>query len=280
MKDKNSISVFDKIVNKLSKSGGKIITIDDILPLVCPEQKNLSAKIWTDANKKVPPMVYKTIYRLKALGLLLPLKNGVYYVQKPNETKILQEVVDDEYWQVLRRVGAYFGAPPPIITGNKALELYLKDQSIPDEILCYSDAGSARFTLSPLHTLRFFQPKDTRGDIPLHRFATWSEKIVINGIDFRIAKIELALLESLLHTDKKNIASPQLIARFLSRFSSQLQPQILAALVSFRYITALNRLKEIAKALGYTQLYQDCLDIIKKEGKGCFVSVDVSAFLR
>jgi hypothetical protein len=46
--------------------------------------------------------------------------------------------------------------------------------------------------------------------------------------------------------------------------------------VRVRYITAVNRLRAIAKEAGYDQLYRDCLDVIRNEGANCFISISSS----
>ena len=46
--------------------------------------------------------------------------------------------------------------------------------------------------------------------------------------------------------------------------------------MSRRYITSINRLREIAQIRGDERLYEQCVSIIRDEGGGCFVTGDIT----
>lgn len=94
----------------------------------------------------------------------------------------------------------------------------------------------------------------------------------MEGQKFRIACPELALLDTLVLRDAHTGIDQYLVEKFLKRSSKTLSRETLGALVSLKYITAINRLRSIAQGMGNTPLYEMCVDIIKQEGGGCFVS--------
>jgi len=128
-----------------------------------PQDKSLLSKIRKgEEAQKMPAYVYKSVYRLRALGWLLPIKNGIYFIQDPLFPRSLSDVLASEYWQIVRRVCDHFGPPQPVITGRKAMEIHLKDLSTPQEILFYSDLPSSKLSLHASATIRFIQPKGTK----------------------------------------------------------------------------------------------------------------------
>ena len=99
-----------------------------------------------------------------------------------------------------------------------------------------------------------------------------TRRVEIEGLPFRTADTELALLDSLLvHTGREEIDRP-LIVKFLKKHAKYLRRDVIGQLVSMRYITAVNRLREIAYDTGDEKLYRLCVDVIRVEGAGCFVT--------
>ncbi len=64
-----------------------------------------------------------------------------------------------------------------------------------------------------------------------------------------------------------------LILRFLEKYASRLSRDALGEFVKYRYIRALNRIRSLSKSHGFIDLYEDSLDIIRKEGGGCYLSL-------
>lgn len=59
---------------------GEFIDIDDIADIVDPDFRKKSG------NKKSP--TYKMLYRLKGSGIILPIKQGLYYVPESADINI------------------------------------------------------------------------------------------------------------------------------------------------------------------------------------------------
>jgi hypothetical protein len=62
------------------------------------------------------------------------------------------------------------------------------------------------------------------------------------------------------------------IDSFISLWGGSLDREILWDLVARRYITGINRLRELAQKIDKQKLYQQCLSVIRDEWGGCFVT--------
>lgn len=82
------------------------------------------------------------------------------------------------------------------------------------------------------------------------------------------------LLEALTHKNGVPDIDMYVVKRYLKRHHSRLSAQNLHKLVELRYISAINRLREISRDSGYEDLYATCVDVIKKSGKGCFLTMN------
>lgn len=62
------------------------------------------------------------------------------------------------------------------------------------------------------------------------------------------------------------------MSKFLSKYPKALRREELGKLVSFKYLKAVNRLREIARDKRYSDAYEKALDVVKREGGNCFVT--------
>lgn len=91
---------FNKIVKKLSRKPGIAIDLEDIAEYVDPGFAR------GEAGKRD---TYKTAYRLKSEGVLLPIRNGLYLVRPetaPSNSAQLDEIrfVEDAYWKIVKKI--------------------------------------------------------------------------------------------------------------------------------------------------------------------------------
>ena len=257
---------FDKVVKKMWNLEGNIISIIDVSNITDPDfsKKDSVAKSST----------YKTLYRLKACDIITPIRQGLYFVNNQKSTSI-ERIIEDNYWSIAKKIltqetgGEYF------ISGNKALEIYLKDFSLPRKLITYHPAGTKNIALSPDHTLSI-RPinsgKKTSNKNLYTVLKKYTKTIEIDGIKLRIASLETSLLDALLIRDESDGIDQYLINKCIKRFGKTLDRKILWDLVAQKYITSINRLRELARDSGNTPLYELCLDIIKQEGGGCFIT--------
>lgn len=245
---------------------GEFIDIDDISDIVDPDFRKKSL------NKRSP--TYKVLYRLKGSNILIPIKQWLYYVPESENINI-EWIVEDGYWRIVKKIlsrevwGEYF------ISGNKALEILMKDYSAPKKLIVSGKDTTKNLQISKTYSLSV-RPI-TSGKKTLNRniysfFKRYTDSLEIDDQKLRIACPELALLDTLLIRDTDNGIDQYLVEKFLKRSSKILRREILGKLVSMKYITAINRLRSIAQDMKNISVYEMCIDIIKQEGGGCFVS--------
>lgn len=187
----------------------------------------------------------------------------------------IELITEDRYWKIVKKIlsrevhGEYF------ISGNKALEILMKDYSAPKKLLVSGQDATRNLQISPSYSLSIrpiTSGKKTGNNNVYPLFKKYTDPLEIDGEKLRIACPELALLDTLLLRDTDNGIDQYLIEKFLKRSSKILRREVLGKLVSMKYITAINRLRSIAKDMKNIPLYETCIDIIKQEGGGCFVS--------
>lgn len=205
---------------------------------------------------------------------MIPIKQGLYYVVESENTNI-EAVIEDRYWTIVKKVlsretgGEYF------ISGSKALEFHMKDYSAPKKLLVSGKDAIKNLQISPTYSLSIRpitsgQKTQSKNAYPLLK--KYTDSLEIENEKLRIACPELALLDTLVIRDTENGIDQYLTEKFLKRSSKILRREVLGALVSIKYITAINRLRSIAKDMNNTAIYEMCIDIIKQEGGGCFVT--------
>ena len=255
----------NKIVKKLQKKNGAIVTIEDIGDILDPGSK------WLVRDKA---RIHQVIYALKWLGTLISIRNGLYYVAD-GILHSWQEVVEARYWDIVKMIAHAEALKDWVIGGEKALELIMMDYSIPYQLIIYTKDIAKKVVVSPNHEIVF---RTIISWEKQHRSNAYgilkkqSQSVDILKVSFPVLWLESALLDALtIHDHEEGIAEP-LVLKFLKRYESRLERWSLGILVSVRYIRAINRLREITKNHAYDRLYEICLDVIKKEGWGCFVT--------
>lgn len=162
-----------------------------------------------------------------------------------------------------------------MIGGEKALEIHLSNYSIPDILIIYTRDTAMRIKLIDgrevhLRTL-VSGPKTGRKNL----WRTIADNAITIGLPekIQICGRELALLESLSLRRHDAGVEEANIARFLRSFATTLDRDILGNLTRLRYIRPLNRLRVLARDLGYASLYTMTLEIIRDEGGGCYLNL-------
>lgn len=254
---------FDKIVNKLYEKKWNILTILDI------------QDTFYSPDEKGRIQAYKVVSRLKKNGILLPIRHGIFYVKK-SELENIVDIIDENYWKIVRAIiseenlgQSYF------ISGIASLHIHMRIYSAPDTLTLYTNEITKNIKITPNSTIKFSTIstwKSLKNTNAYNRLSKFVMRVELDGISMRIATRELALLEWLSHgkTSKEDMI---LILKFLKKFEKTLDLEILGKLVSVRYITAINRLREIAKNNGFERLYAGCIQIIAREWKWCFLTV-------
>ncbi len=262
---------FDKIVHKLWTKKSSIILIDDLVELVDPD--NSRAEVGMRE-------VYKIVYRLKSEWHMLALRNGLFLLGPKVDAKSEVELIESHYWEIARayiksEVGSEY-----VIGGAKALEFHIADMSTPASLIVYTRFLSKQVILSKNHRL-IFKKRETWKRSSGSLFPKLLPHVLrktISGIDFKMLNHEASLLDVLLLQNSGGVIDTYLILKFLKKYHHTLQRNILGNLVELRYISSINRLREIAKSQGYDRLYRDCVSIIRDEWAGCFLASKVSLY--
>jgi len=101
------------------------------------------------------------------------------------------------------------------------------------------------------------------------KFSEYRKEISIEGMDFKISGLELALLEAALVEDMYEWVDVWLLVRTIKKYGAVFNRSTFNEIGKYKYNMSYNRLKEISKTINI-DLYNIFLDIIKKNW-WCFV---------
>lgn len=204
---------------------------------------------------------------------LYMIQNSKLKIQNWNNEQILTGW--QKYWQIIAKLIELHSPSGGVIGGEKALEIHLSNYSIPDILIIYTRDTAMRIKLIDgrevhLRTL-VSGPKTGRKNL----WRTIADNAITIGLPekIQICGRELALLESLSLRRHDAGVEEANIARFLRSFATTLDRDILGNLTRLRYIRPLNRLRVLARDLGYASLYTMTLEIIRDEGGGCYLNL-------
>lgn len=241
---------FDKIVNKLWKKWWKIILNSDIFELIDPEQK--------EENKV---LVNKTVYKLKSIWLLKTIKNWVYIIPDKEDEKLNEiDLIEKYYFKLIKRYIKEYVWNEYYISWKKSLEFHLKNYSIPENIYI---------------TTRNFEKKIKIWNYTLIFKKVWGKNNIFNklqkmtipkeidSINFKISNLELALIETSLINENISWVEISILNQTIKKYNKVFVIQNFYYIWELKYITAINRLKELSKNIN-KELYEVFLNIIKK----------------
>ncbi len=204
-------------------------------------------------------------------GVVERLASGIYLVQ--NEIGSIE--IWKIYWQIIAKLIELHSPSGGVIWWEKALELHLSNYSIPDILIIYTRDTALRIKLTDgreVH-LRTLVSGAKTGKKNLWRTLVDNAITIELPAKIQICARELALLEALSLRRHDAWVEEASIARFLRSFASSLDRDTLGNLTRLRYIRPLNRLRVLARDLGYMGLYAMTLEIIRDEGWGCYLNL-------
>lgn len=219
--------------------------------------------------------IYKLIYRLKASKVIFPIRNSLYYISWWEDVS-LAEILDSDYWKIVKKLIKDETWWKYLVGGKKSLEIHMKDYSIHNKLIVYTKDVQKIITVNWDLKVYFkiFKPWKSSSKTSFnHVFESYSEIFHFEWINLKVANKELSILDSLLLSEKNAWIDDYLIKKFLSKYYKSLSRPILWKLVKIKYISSINRLRTISKNLNYTHLYEDCLDVIKVEWANCFLTL-------
>ncbi|MGP1583078.1 MAG: hypothetical protein ACTTH6_02540 [Candidatus Altimarinota bacterium] len=250
---KNNKTISNIFVKKISEKGNSLMTKSEL------------EKIWVRAGGSLSRFSF-ALNLLKNHNLLTRVAKDCYYLGDA-------ENLDFLYWKIVDKiVGLY--ASSAIIAGEKALEWQMMNQMPPEKLVIFTQDFSARIRLFDNREIYFrtISAGERSGGknlfSMLKKFTTKNE----NFKNLRFFSKEISLLEALSVHEKNAGTNEVLILQFLQRYHEKLDTEIFSQIAKYRYIRALNRLRVISKEQNFQKLYEKILEIIKKDGAGCFVS--------
>jgi hypothetical protein len=203
--------------------------------------------------------------------LIIKISNNIYYISSDGVYFDMNQL----YWKIVTKLIKLHSPSGWVIGSEKAIEFHIQNFSIPDILIIYTRDTSLRIKLSDSREIHF---RTLVSGMKTDKKNLW-RTIVENSIEIQIPErlmicwYELSLLESLsLRRHDIGIEESNII-RFLRLYESKIDRKILWTLTKMRYIRPLNRLRIIARDLGYEKLYRMTLDIIRDEWGGCYLNL-------
>lgn len=252
---------FNKIVNKLSKRWWKIIFKEDIFDIIDPEKK-----------PQYQNYLDKTIYKLRASNLIIPLKSWVYIFPDQDDLKLNEvDLIEKYYLKLLKKYITHFVGSDYFISGNKALQFHLKDYSVPKKVHIVNRTLDKKVKVWDYEIIFKTVSGAEKGKkinlfSRLYKFVDTKQ---VEDIEFKLANLELALLQSALVTDNEEGIDLNLLTKTIKKYSKYLKKETFEELARFKFVMSFNRLKEISKSID-KNLYEVFLQIIK-ENWGLFI---------
>ncbi len=251
------VNVFHIFVNKLYQRIGKILTKDAIF------------RLWELSGGSRSRLTY-AISQAKYKWILSALSRDIYVVGED-----IQDL-DRVYWESVEQLIELHAPSGAIVAGEKSMEYHLQNYSIPEVLILYTSSLSKRIRLWDGREVHFrsLQAWEKKWYKNLFRILQkHSQKWIFSSAQIDILSLEWAILDTW-SIKTHGIGLPEeLIEKFVRKYEKKLSRESLWELVSYRYIRSANRLRAFARDRGFTLLYQHLLEVIKREGGGCFLNI-------
>ena len=264
---KSRISISDIFVKKLSERSWRLMLRADL------------ADIWVMSGGSKSRVAYG-IGQMKNRWIIESIGGGIFSIW-PYLSSLLKErewegdSIEQFYWQIISLLIKSHAPSGAIIAHEKAMEIHLRNYEIPSRLVLYTRDTDKRLRVGnyDIH-FRTLRTGEKSGVKNMYRILSdMSEEGSIEWEKLRYLGLEASLLDvASLRIHDIGVAE-DLILRFLRKYGGRLSRTHLGELVQYRYIRAINRIRSLSKTHGFSGLYEDCLDIIKKEGGGCYLNL-------
>jgi hypothetical protein len=246
-------SYLAELAKKLKKWRHKIMYSHEI--------KTLAKKImWAEYTDK---KAYKLVYYLKNKGYLLSIKKEIFYVKFPEDHISEDLILEDRYRYILHHHAKSSTENNRYIWWLKALELWLNNFAIPDDIQIVNTHKQSKEIVVAGKSMQFKKYSSKKENF-FKQFKKHTNKVKMGKYSFPYAWFELALLECLYNFDEIHQRYTYEVIRKVIRKSTNLDLDRLAKILKiWKHHTSINRLYKIAKKENKT-LAAKLLPIIKK----------------
>jgi hypothetical protein len=224
-------------------------------------------KLWQNAGWSKVRFPY-ALGKAKNQEKLMVLSGGILRV---GDSLCLE--IDDDYWDILDLLIREHAPSGAIIAHEKSLELHMRNFEIPDTVVLYTRDVSKRIEIGPyqFHFRTLQSGEKSKGKNMFRIFEKSSVAIRVWNHTFHTLWIDASMLDVASIKKHQTWISEDILLRFIKKYEKSYSRILLGELVSYRYIRAINRIRTIAKEHGFETLYRMTLDIIKKEGGGCYL---------
>lgn len=242
---------FNKIVDKMLKKRWKVFFNEDISELFFPGERE-------ENYDKISKLVYK----LNSEGVIKKIKNWVYIIPDKDDSKLNEVDLIDKYTlKLIKKYISYNVRNEYFITWKKSLELHMKNYYFWDKIFVINRNLNKKIIIWDTQIIfKTVKWKDENLYSKLSKFTTTHD---IEWLKFKSSCLELSLLESALTGDSLENLDIIFIQKVLKKYKKVLNFENFEKLAKMRYITPINRLKEISKLVD-DDLYKFFLELIKK----------------
>ncbi len=245
---------FNIVVKKILKYKNKLLEIEKIKEII----KNILDTEYSE------PKTYKMIYYLKNRWYIESLKKDTFFIKNPEKTYKEQELVENFYWEMLKKHCNNYIKWKRYIWWLKALELNISSFEIPEEILIVNSKKQATEVIIWEKKWLFKTYSSNKKDL-LPLFYKYTKKIGIKNQLYPIANLELAIIETLYNQSIINKWYwEELIKKIVRRLWKSLDIKIFEDfLKNNKHHSAINKLYKISQITNPI-LAEDLKKIIKK----------------
>jgi hypothetical protein len=224
-------------------------------------------RFWQSAGWSKVRFAY-ALGKAKNQEKLSVLSGGIFRVGRSDIPSI-----DEDYWDIVALLIREHAPSGAIIAHEKSIEIHMKNYEIPDTLVLYTRDVSKRIEIGPyrFHFRTLQSGEKSKGKNMFRLFEKSSVWHTVWDHTFHTLWIDASLLDVASIKNHESWISEALLLRFIKKYEMSYSRSILWELVAHRYIRSINRIRTIAKLHGFTHLYMMTLDIIKKEGWGCYV---------
>ena len=246
---------FNKIVNKLYKKNWKILFKEDIFDIIDPEKKSVFKSF-----------LNKTIYRLKAEKIIMPIRNWVYIILTEDDNSLNEiDLIEKYYLKLLKKFINYYVWNNYFISWQKALEFHIKNFEIPSKFFIVNrdiDKKINVWNFQIIFKTISWNINNKKTNL-YSRLSKFRSNFTFENINFKLSCLELSIVETAIVSCNESWIDINLLNKVLKKYSKFLKKDIFEEIGKLKFIMAFNRLKEISRTID-KNLYKLFLDIIKK----------------
>lgn len=252
---KNKHNTLNIFVKKITEKWEKVLTKDELMT------------IWTRSWWSESRFSYALNF-LWNHKQILRVARWIYIIN-------FQWNFEELYWQIIDKIITLYTPHGAIIGWEKSLELHMMNFLSPEKLILYAYDFSSRIRLLEWREIHFRQITSWEKTHNKNFFSIlkkFSHPLKTHK-HILLPKKEISLLEALSIKENLTEINEITILQFLWRNHNKMEKDTLHEITKYKYIRAINRLRQITKQQSYDTLYQTTLEVIKNEGGWIFLSL-------